>query len=153
MSKQRTCSSRALPCLYTGTPVRYNIYESFRALPHSQKIACQKQHAVACTKNPVLNWHAIVGTGRSLGVKSADMTKYRDDTSKINSCYLHCKNILIFLCQLYRCMAAIFLIIILFYYTLDDNTNCNVRISNYGRSEHQIKYLSTYLSNASAFRC
>ena len=48
----------------------------------------------------------------------------------------------------YRCMGAMFLTIILLYHTFDDNTCCNVRISNY-RSEHQIKYLSSFV----AFKC
>ena len=32
---------------------------------------------------------------------------------------------------------------------LDDSTYCNVRILNYKRSEHQIKYLSSFV----AFKC
>ena len=46
-------------------------------------------------------------------------------------------------------MGATFLIIILLYHTLDDNTYCNVQISNYRRSEHQIKYLSSFVT----FKC
>ena len=34
-------------------------------------------------------------------------------------------------------MGAMFLIIILLYHTLDDNTYCNGRISNYRRNEHR----------------
>ena len=48
----------------------------------------------------------------------------------------------------YRCMGAMALTIILLYRTLDDNTYCNVRISNQRKGE-QIKYLSSFV----AFKC
>ena len=50
-------------------------------------------------------------------------------------------------------MGAIFFTIILLYHTLDDNTYCNVRISNYRRSEHKIKYLCSLPSNVSPILC
>ena len=72
-------------------------------------------------------------------------------TSKIDSCNLHCKNILNYfpLAITDAWDRAMFLIIILLYHTLDYNTYCNVRISNYKRCEHQIKYLSSFV----AFKC